>query len=1477
MIRIAEDHVGFSGHTTGLPGTPTPVTPVQPLFDITDELSIAANLTEFSLEDVTLYVSTTGRLFTSDPFAGGLETDVGPLRTGGNDGVLDIAMRSDGRLFGTDAQLGGNVQNNAGQLVEINPAAGGAADVGDIGIPDFNAGTNPPDPNQLTTNTVDALAYLRTGFDGNANTPIYQLFYSARGTRVLGGQSSLGSTLYRADPNTGNTPVANTPFQVIGGIFDNVAGDVGRTTGMAFVGGQLFGVSDTGNFYIIGGGGGGGGLASNVVNLGFAFAGLAPGPQNVEGGAYANIMFAVDTAGNLHAIDTSGQLQPIFAGGATSVNIGVTNPTGLAFSPLDANLWHPTMMRSDDPGHGVNAAFDQSRNTIWLRGITGGLSTRATSEREGGASWRFGLDTWVNNPVDSYFTYSGNAQLGFSPEAHRDLSSNPLINNTYNTPGGAYGSIVTLPFSLPNSVAQDKPTVYFNYFLDSENINSLTTMRDSFRVHISADGGGTWQLLATNNSILSNSATFAELPRYISVSENASNQPNQRVQEAFDNSGGWRQARVDLSEFAGLPNLQIRFDFSSAGTMNEGLDGDFNGDFFHPRRGQNNQFEGVYIDDVIIGYAERGEMATGSQSQNNFFAVPVNPDFGAPSEVLVGPYQLELRRGTEYGINPSGVVSDIIVPQQFHTNTRFIPSLLRLGDQNLTREQGHIEIDSNTIRFASGFGILVDASARDAVGDVPHPGAVRNLPTLNNRRLIPAVSVENNVVFGLGTGGIRFSGETSPAGQPVAGVPYGEIVNNTVYGGVSPQSQGIVVDHNANPTILNNIVANTATGISIDASSGLSEVGANLFRGNLNNGVIGDNPIPPIGVPPLPANFPLFVDEANGNFYLFAGSQAIDSSLNTLQEDPSLTVVKSPLGIPTAPIFAPNLDRFGQLRIDDPAAQPPPGLGSNIFKDRGAIERTDFARPVGRITDPLDNDPANRDRSPAPNDVLIRNETLTIFVLKLLDAGIGIDDLSVTAGKFILSQDGVPLVLGTDYTFVYNSTNDEVYFTPISGAWPLNHTYSILVDNTATGIRDLAGNLLEPNRTDGTTLFTIFVGTVRDFGDAPSPYPSLLAANGAAHDVVLGYHLGAGVDEEQEARIAGGDSFDDGVTNILFSPGNASSFTVNASAAGFLDAWVDLNRDGDWADAGENIVSARPLVAGTETIVVSLPGTASLGQSWARFRFSSAGISSPVGVAADGEVEDYQVNLAGPPFHNGARPEDVDNDGDRDTIDLLVVLNTLTFLTGQLVVFAPSAPLPVTIPPYKPGTPNIDPTGGGVPGRGLFVDVVPDAFGNFGSVDTLDLLAVLNWLSDPGNFDPDGEGEGGSATSFAMATGPSASAPTASGAGSGSTSAASKSPNAALLATEPFYASPSIVMEERSTGSALDDTSWLQGGADDALDLVAAASPTDSDAVGRALSIDGHARRQSPMGPLDEDAWDHLLTDLSLDVGGLPGDLEDLS
>ena len=106
----------------------------------------------------------------------------------------------------------------------------------------------------------------------------------------------------------------------------------------------------------------------------------------------------------------------------------------------------------------------------------------------------------------------------------------------------------------------------------------------------------------------------------------------------------------------------------------------------------------------------------------------------------------------------------------------------------------------------------------------------------------------------------------------------------------------------------------------------------------------------------------LFVAPENGNFYPAAGSRIIDSSVDSLEDRTTLKEVRDPLGITESPILAPDTDIYGQVRSDDPDAQPPSGVGDNVFKDRGAIDRVDFSAPMAEIIDPMDNDPGGIDR-----------------------------------------------------------------------------------------------------------------------------------------------------------------------------------------------------------------------------------------------------------------------------------------------------------------------------------------------------------------------------------------------------------------------------------------------------------------------------------------------------------------------------------
>jgi hypothetical protein len=95
-------------------------------------------------------------------------------------------------------------------------------------------------------------------------------------------------------------------------------------------------------------------------------------------------------------------------------------------------------------------------------------------------------------------------------------------------------------------------------------------------------------------------------------------------------------------------------------------------------------------------------------------------------------------------------------------------------------------------------------------------------------------------------------------------------------------------------------------------------------------------------------------------------------------------------------------------------------------------------------------------------------------------------------------------------------------------------------------------------------------------------------------------------------------------------PGTTAGVIVFASAPGLLNAWLDFNRNGSWADQGEQIFTNVLLVAGPNPLSFPVPAWAVPGPSFARFRFSNQGGLSYTGLAPDGEVEDYAVDILEP-------------------------------------------------------------------------------------------------------------------------------------------------------------------------------------------------------------------------------------------------------
>ena len=157
-----------------------------------------------------------------------------------------------------------------------------------------------------------------------------------------------------------------------------------------------------------------------------------------------------------------------------------------------------------------------------------------------------------------------------------------------------------------------------------------------------------------------------------------------------------------------------------------------------------------------------------------------------------------------------------------------------------------------------------------------------------------------------------------------------------------------------------------------------------------------------------------------------------------------------------------------------------------------------------------------------------------------------------------------------------------------------------------------------------------------DVADAPISY-------GNPTHTLAGIRLGASVDADasllNNATATGDDvnNTDDenGVTlTPLLPTGETTIVPVSIqNASGFLNVWFDWNADGDFNDAGEQMVTNQAVAVGPTNLNIAVPITAIIGPTFARFRVCTNNTaldncSTPAGTVQSGEVEDYQFTVS---------------------------------------------------------------------------------------------------------------------------------------------------------------------------------------------------------------------------------------------------------
>lgn len=169
-----------------------------------------------------------------------------------------------------------------------------------------------------------------------------------------------------------------------------------------------------------------------------------------------------------------------------------------------------------------------------------------------------------------------------------------------------------------------------------------------------------------------------------------------------------------------------------------------------------------------------------------------------------------------------------------------------------------------------------------------------------------------------------------------------------------------------------------------------------------------------------------------------------------------------------------------------------------------------------------------------------------------------------------------------------------------------------------------------------------------DWGDAPAPYPTTRAQNGASHGVLPGLRLGVAWDAELDGTNSANadaddlnDSVDDEDGITILSPivrgDSQNSLRINVTnttgSGAYLQGWIDFNGNGSWGDPGEQIITNLLVTAGDNIVNFTTPSNA-VSQTAARFRLSQSTGLGPTGRAASGEVEDYIFNIVDGPRKN---------------------------------------------------------------------------------------------------------------------------------------------------------------------------------------------------------------------------------------------------
>ncbi len=228
-----------------------------------------------------------------------------------------------------------------------------------------------------------------------------------------------------------------------------------------------------------------------------------------------------------------------------------------------------------------------------------------------------------------------------------------------------------------------------------------------------------------------------------------------------------------------------------------------------------------------------------------------------------------------------------------------------------------------------------------------------------------------------------------------------------------------------------------------------------------------------------------------------------------------------------------------------------------------------------------------------------------------------------------------------------------------TGTWTGSLPLAIL---TYEDNQDIIVNLdLGTGSTDSQSNLTTDFGFTDqiDYGDAPDTlagndtgdYTTTSANGGASHGIVNGLTIGSTIDKDngklQNAAASADDTTntgaaddEDGITSFSTLKTDDNNYSVsvkvtNTVGAANLIGWIDFNQDGIFQSTEASNVVNVSTNGSIQTKTLnwsSIPANTKAGTTYARFRLSTDAnltTSYSTGAATNGEVEDYQVTIAG--------------------------------------------------------------------------------------------------------------------------------------------------------------------------------------------------------------------------------------------------------